>query len=260
MSRHPSSRTRSTVAWRRAALVTLSALAPALTGCSLDVRLLSVARTLRTDSGIVGDGGSSLDARSAEPDGASSDAGRAPLSHDGGERDGARCGADGAGCDTTVLFATPFDRNAAPWIGQSGMTLAWQPTDADGARSSGSLSVSNTTTESAATWTFGAAESCVPGAGSGVYAIECNVFIPTGQGAGGAGLGVSFFSTRDCTGAALATYDTPPSDKVDAWVAVSGETTAPADMKSVQVRLVVPKPLSEPAFEASFDDVRLTRR
>lgn len=199
-------------------------------------------------------------------DAARSDASRArALVVDGGGSrfDGSAPPNDDAairGSSDEVVVEAAFDRDTEPWEGEPGVTLAWQDQDARGAAASGSASVSNESGGSGGTWVFGTVERCAPAVGSTVYALNGSAFIPTGQGAGGAGLGISFFSEENCAGATDDSYDTPPTDKSGAWTIVSGETASPPDAKSLRIRLVVPKPLSAPSFEANFDDVRVTRR
>jgi hypothetical protein len=258
MSGDPSGRSISTVGTRRAKHPSLAALLVVLPACSIDDRHLSLSRLRAVDAGDPGSEGPRPDAEPASRP----DADRGPLVTDGGKAaDGGACPSDGAAtCRGIVVVEAAFDRDTRPWESEPGVTLAWHEDDARGAPSSGSVSVLNANTGGADTWVFGAARRCVPAVGNAVYTLFGSALIAGGQGAGGAGLGVSFFSAADCTATPEATYDTPPTDKLDVWVALSGETIAPSVARSLLVRLVVPKRLSEPSFEANFDDVRVTRR
>jgi hypothetical protein len=230
-----------------------------LPACSLDDRTLALGRTPSFDAG-----GPLTGQVLPRADTAHRDANGVPAFADGGARvsDGGVWVSDSAAtesADDEIVVEAAFDGDTQPWEGERGMTLTWMRNDAKGAASSGSASVSNENAGSGNMWVFGAVQRCVPALGEAVYALFGSVFIEGDQGRGGAGLNISFFSEAECTGRAIAGYDTPPTDKVGAWTTVAGEARSPADTTSLRIRLVVPKPLEEPSFAAEFDDVRVTR-
>jgi hypothetical protein len=85
--------------------------------------------------------------------------------------------------------------------------------------------------------------------------LSAQIFIPSGQGAGSAGVEVLFYPSSDCSGAVDGEYSTATVAGTNAWTAVPGGTPVPPTAHSAVVRLVVTKQFQAPAFQAYFDNV-----
>jgi hypothetical protein len=174
--------------------------------------------------------------------------------------DGACPDLDGDGtpdCNETAVMNAGFDTDKSQWIPDQGVTLSWDGAgDLNGKSGSGALVVTNTNVAQVSNWTMLVAAQCVPvGAGS-KYDFATQLDIPAGQGPGSALLGISYYSTPDCTGLALDGGGLSPQVTATATCEVlQMSSTAPSGAAGATVRLTVAKAFAAPAFAVEFDNV-----
>ena len=223
-------------------------------GCSVDARTLHVARAQRdagfhiVDPDTLSDATTPVAVNSTDADAGTTDSGTCLPD----PRGGTACGDD-------IVVNGGFAKSVAPWAGDENVTVDFSPDDSTGKAGSGSATVQNASAGTGGAWSFAAASECLPALGRASYALAMTAFIASGQGSGGAGLGVTFYESADCTSTELASNDAPPTDKTDKWVSVGTALSAPEAARSLRVRLVVEKPLATGAFEVKFDDVQVVR-
>jgi len=163
------------------------------------------------------------------------------------------------GCET--LVSNPgFDSTVEDWPGLTPSVLVnWSERDATDAKTSGSANVDVVLfSEDAEGVVILGAVQCVPASGGGVYDLRADAFIPEQEAEGAAGLTVLFFKNETCdngTAGSDLSYTTPLVSTVGKWTEVSGRFVAPADVESMQVRLVVGKLYAPRSFKALFDNV-----
>ena len=135
------------------------------------------------------------------------------------------------------------------------VTMSWQPSDAHGNSSSGSMAVTATSRQDSDAVFMGGSKQCLLARPLRTYSLYADTFIAGGQGNGSAGISLFFFTSVDCTGPVIATRVSTFNDGVDAWNPILGAAIAPADATSMLVRLVVTKPFRDASFTARFDSV-----
>jgi hypothetical protein len=138
------------------------------------------------------------------------------------------------------------------------MLSAWAPgptADAAGGAASGGLDVTNPVVADLDGSTMGGVRQCIPATAATTYSIFAQVFIPTGQAAGTAGVSVTYYPTNDCTGTTSGVLTTGLVTDAGGWKVTQGVSPAPAGAKSMAVRLVILKGFRAPSFHAYFDNV-----
>jgi hypothetical protein len=251
-----------------------------LAACSVDQRTLRVATAeLGGDSGVRaasggaaadGSGGRTADDADANitptDGGTGSDgSGSGPVG-DGGC---AHVGADGRpDCGNTLALNADFNRDVANWTEQDAFGhSAWNARDSQSRSGSGSIAITNTYQVDDDNAEVGAAaEQCIPVVPGTTYTFASQAFIPKGQPAafGLAVLAAWFYSGSTCGGLPIENnaYTVAAADKLDTWVAVPpvgfpGGLIAPANARSMAVRLVAQKPGNLGSFQVMFDAIRI---
>jgi hypothetical protein len=159
-------------------------------------------------------------------------------------------------CTETLVQNSRFDSDDSYWLVEPLATQAWDPRNARAGAGSGSLLISNLAPVDPAPGAFMVGgHQCVQVTADTSYELAARVFIPSGQGGGGAGINVQIFGTDNCAGSFLGADTVGTTADVDAWQVVQGELTLPSAARSIWVRLVVSKPFSQATLEALFDDV-----
>jgi hypothetical protein len=163
-------------------------------------------------------------------------------------------------CRETMTGNADFARDGAGWDAEVSATLAWDGRDAEAHAGSGSLSVTNAATSNAATASMAGGRRCLPVTAGTAYRLLGQVLIPAGQASASAGLAAAFYSSADCTGPLLAPVVLPLASQKDVWSVLTTDATAPPAARSLQVRVVVVKPFTEPAVKALFDNLLVRPR
>lgn len=164
-------------------------------------------------------------------------------------------------CTETLVKNAGFDQNGAGWESEGSLKQSWQGEDARGAATSGSLVLTNTNVLAAGTGMTGlAAHQCVVAWTGDELSVSARVRIVAGQGAGKAGVNLTFFGGDDCGGSLVNGDDTALASASGNWLQVSGRLVAPPGARSARVRLIVEKPFADAAFEARFDDIVVLKR
>lgn len=158
-------------------------------------------------------------------------------------------------CDETLIANPGFKGDLMGWLEDRDIEQLWDPMDGTGNRDSGADAVTFTLTSPS---TQGSVEQtvyqCLPAAPGVKYEAKAQFFLPSGQGAGLAGVVLQLYGEMDCTGALLgAKRDL--HEEVDKWSVAGTEAIAPAGTKSVALRLMVQKTWAAPKFLAYFDNV-----
>jgi hypothetical protein len=159
-------------------------------------------------------------------------------------------------CTETLVQNSRFDSDGSYWLVEPLATQAWDPRNARAGTGSGSLLISNLAPVDPANGSFMVGgHQCVQVTADATYEFAVRVLIPSGQGAGEAGVNVQIFGADNCAGSFLEAETVGTTADVDAWQVVQGELTVSSAARSMWVRLVVSKPFSQTALEALFDDV-----
>ncbi len=159
-------------------------------------------------------------------------------------------------CTETLVQNSRFDSDGSYWLIEPLATQAWDPRNARAGTGSGSLLISNLAPVDPAPGSFMVgAHQCVPVTADASYELAVRVLIPSGQGAGEAGVNVQIFGADNCASSFLEADTVGTTADVDAWQVVQGELTVSSAARSMWVRLVVSKPFSQAALDALFDDV-----
>jgi hypothetical protein len=182
--------------------------------------------------------------------------GRAPVSSYVATNDGT-AGEGGSSADLPPTW--PFDHGTDGWQAEDGIEEDFNPEDADGESSSGSLDVTNVLRKSSGElWVAGAFQ-CVSVIEGMEYELSLDVLIPLQEQTGGASVELQFYNVAGCTGLRLqrATFASP---KAGAWERLEATRSAPAGAKSALLRLLVAKVYRAPSFSARFDNVTFAPR
>jgi hypothetical protein len=158
-------------------------------------------------------------------------------------------------CRETLLASSDFDNGIQGWVGEAFMNQAWDMRDAQGNSHSGSLLVTNTAQADADGATMRGARQCIAATPGATYRLFLQLFVPSGQGAGSAGAAIHYHASPDCSGAVTQIYTSPLVGGPDTWHTVTGNSAAPAEARSLSVRLVAIKPLRQPALKVFFDNI-----
>ncbi len=159
-----------------------------------------------------------------------------------------------------MIANSRFDLDAAHWQAGLSLTQAWDARDALGKANSGSLLVSNgLPTANGATLAMTGSEQCVEIVAESKYRVAARVFLPSGQGGGEAGLNLWFFANSGCSGTFLSAASPGTTALTNQWSVVGDQVYVPAGSRSVLLRLVAAKPVSQAKLDALFDDVLLQR-
>jgi hypothetical protein len=163
-------------------------------------------------------------------------------------------------CQETLVTNPGFDQTATAWTADLGVTAAWNSTDGSGNPASGALAVINGNMPSGSGNTAAAASQCVsPVTGGASYSIWTQVQIVSTQTNVLGGVGVWYYTSSDCSGAIE--HVTPPQmiSMANSWQVVTSTDTAPADARSMRVRLVAQKPFQQQPLVVWFDNVLLKK-
>lgn len=157
-------------------------------------------------------------------------------------------------CDETLVKNASFDANAASWVADEGVEQGWAQDDADEHASSGSLTLTNTTSEDVNGYTLGGTAQCIPVEETNSYHFVAQMYVSDGQGEGNGGVNLWFFNLPNCEGS-IVSATTKLEGVTGQWQLVYANPPTPMDAHSVAVRLVVAKPYRNPKFAVSFDNV-----
>jgi len=157
-------------------------------------------------------------------------------------------------CDETLVKNSSFDANVAHWNADDSVMQDWARDDADAHDSSGSLTLTNTTSEDVNGYTMSGTAQCVPVDETSSYHFVAELYVPEGQGEGNGGVNLWFFNLPNCEGS-IVSATTKLEGVTGKWQLVYANPVTPMDAHSVAVRLVAAKPYRNPKFAVSFDNV-----
>jgi len=243
----------------------------AMTACTLDDRFLAEGipdasdaadATDATDANTIGDADASTAvATDSGPPGSQPDTGGPPpVRHpDAGPGGCVHVGADGApDCADTLVSNADFNRNISNWVAGDLGNSKWDPMDSQGAKTSGSLAVTNKIHVDIDGVAVSSAKQCVPITPGAVYLFSTDVFIPSGQTYGYAQMAAWFYPTAHCEDNADQAYSIPSSvDATNHWSTINGSLIAPNTDHSMSFQLQALKPFRSTPFVAKFDAVRV---
>jgi len=161
-----------------------------------------------------------------------------------------------ADCEETLLENARFDANLNDWHEEVNALANWEDEDALGFDASGSVSITNRTVDDErdglimrGVW------QCVPAQGAKKYQLLTQIRVSTdNESLGWGGINVWFSEQPDCTGT-LVTVSTPLLGTTTDWSQTETIADAPADAKSMLVRLVVNKHYKAAPVTIDFDNV-----
>jgi hypothetical protein len=164
-------------------------------------------------------------------------------------------------CAETIVQNSRFDSDVSYWDSEPLESQAWDARNARAGTGSGSLLISNVAPVASESGSFMVgAHQCLQVTAGGDYEAAARVLIPSGQGAGEAGINVQIFGADDCAGSFLEAETVATTIAVDTWSVVQGEVILPASARSLWVRLVASKPFAQPTLDALFDDVLVRQK
>lgn len=222
-----------------------------LTGCSLDERTLY--ESPPNSEGALGRGG-------ASPDGITS-TGEAGQASQPGVPSNQPCpdlDANHRGDCAETLVANPgFDEGADGWQADPNVTFFWSASEAEASEASGVLTVENRSiVESGTGPVTSGVGTCLSASEGETYLFLAQVHVPREEVQGAGGVSLWFYSEPDCQGGAHAPR-TPLLGATPGWAVAQLKAEAPASTQSMRARLVVSKPVTEPNFRVTFDNILL---
>jgi hypothetical protein len=241
---------------RKRRFVAASLTGAALAGCSLDTRQLQLGREA---GGQPSAGSPSIPGTGEQGGTAGQDAGAPtmPAMIDGCidlDEDGI------SDCDETLVQNATFNTDVDAWHADGSAELTWDERNAADDLPSGSaqLDATGTAASGAEGSATQSASQCSKVTGKHLITVYANTFVDSDR-LGLARIDVHFFDTHACTGDYTTTFSTPqPLDAASGkWLALKAGSVSGVDTKSVRVRLVVSRPLSEASVQARFDNVLL---
>lgn len=168
------------------------------------------------------------------------------------------CTDDAADCSGNLLVNADFDRDTHGWQAEQNVTESWSSLDAAQATGSGSLELVNTTEGDVPGVVVAGVEQCVPVVAQSDYQLSARVYVTVDGGAGGFDLG--FFSSSDCSDAALGEPSSDFASTSNGWQLVQADVASPASARSARIRLLAVKAFSAAAIPVRYDEVGLSRR
>lgn len=153
-----------------------------------------------------------------------------------------------------LITNSEFDAAINGWSAGGNAAVRFDPADANGSTSSGSLALTNVQGSA----TAATASQCAPIAGGRPFYFGARVRIPSGQLASGSGaVSVTWYAAGGCAGAPALTDTTSGVSAVDAWTAVTGTSSPPAGARSVLFSFTVSKAQAGALLQVLFDDAFL---
>jgi hypothetical protein len=155
----------------------------------------------------------------------------------------------------SLVKNSTFDVGTDNWDFEIAIGLVWNIADACGRSDSGSASVTNQFAGTSGSASVGGANQCILANPGRIYAIMGQV-MPATQSFGGFGL--EFYSTSDCSGDALVSYNSSVITAATSWQKATVSGAAPDSAHSVAVRAVVAASAPLPANQyasALFDNI-----
>jgi len=236
-------------------------LAAGLGGCPVDDRTL-----LEESESQGGSSGSRAGraGRGASNSGGDEDAGAFdPCDYVSGEQPDAAC--------ATLVQNPGFHQDINAWQSEkSAIYIGWNGQDATRHSNSGSISVLSLLSGPSPIGVVSeGARQCLEALAGAKYIAAVNVFIPSLQEFGWdggfesaeAGINILFYEKDNCEGASIPKgFSATLGHGVDSWTSSVGVTTAPDGTRSMAVRLIVIKPISQPSLSALFDNVLVQER
>lgn len=158
-----------------------------------------------------------------------------------------------ADCDETLVSNATFDSNLNDWHEEPNALGHWSDDDALDHAASGSANITNRgyLEHSEGQITRGLWQ-CIPASGGAKYRLLAQVRILDEQGQGG--VNVEFYDGAQCTGNAVSA-STPLLGTTSDWQLTQTQAEAPANARTMLVRLVVNKPFNGPESTVDFDNV-----
>ncbi|HVV50681.1 MAG TPA: hypothetical protein VHO06_13530, partial [Polyangia bacterium] len=148
-----------------------------------------------------------------------------------------------------------FDADTSGWTASFGATVARSASDAANNSRSGSLDLTLGAGDPTLAVEVAAAQ-CISAAAGASYTASAQIFIASGASTTGA-LGIWFYGSADCSGA-IAGMIPAQFSTTGGWSAVRATGAAPADARSMSVRLEAIKPIGQTSAEALFDAVAVS--
>jgi len=213
-----------------------------------------------------GSGGSNGGKGGSSSNGGSSGNGGSGGSNGGtsGSGGGDEYGAGGCGdldhdsvqdCEQTLANNSRFMTDASGWQAEPTLKQAWDQRNARPGQTSGALRVRNENVGEGMGVMLAGSRQCLPAVGGKEYVAAARTFIPSGQGAGSAGVAIWFYGSDDCQSNSIGSVTLQLISATDAWLLAEGKVQAPGGTRAMHVRLVTSKSFTQPAMEALFDDV-----
>ncbi|HVT06386.1 MAG TPA: hypothetical protein VHO67_02965 [Polyangia bacterium] len=184
--------------------------------------------------------------------------GSAVAGHGGSTGAAGGSGTGGSGGGAPAPSVSHFDGTTAPWVASYGAVVSYNPADAGGSATSGSLDLMLTNGNASITSVVAATE-CVSAVAGTTYDLSAHVFLPQEMSGSFAGMALWFYTSPDCTTGLGSTFSSDQVATVGSWQSLTASSSVPAGTQSMSVRLAVTKPAGKTTVEARFDDVSVTK-
>jgi hypothetical protein len=164
-------------------------------------------------------------------------------------------------CEETRLTNARFDSAITAWEAEPLLEQKWAPTNALGGNASGALSASNQKVVADGGGNIAlASRQCISAWMGQSFDVGAKAFIKAGQGSGKAMLNLAIYAGDHCDGDFIEAQTIGTAYQVDAWQNIEGHVTMPPAARSMYVRLMSVKPMTQASFEVLFDDVRVSEQ
>jgi hypothetical protein len=165
-------------------------------------------------------------------------------------------------CEETLVKNSRFDSAASDWSAERAIDQRWEAANASGGDKSGALLVSNKNLMDGGgdINTVLGSRQCLRAWMDERFDLGVRAFIKGGQGKGSAELNVLIYAEDNCAGQLIEGRTIATTTAVDGWRTLEGELKLPAAARSMHVRLVAAKPLSQASLDVLFDDVLVSEK
>jgi hypothetical protein len=158
-------------------------------------------------------------------------------------------------CTETLVKNSRFMTDGSSWTAEPTLSQRWDNRNARPDQTSGALAVKNTNVAQGEGNMLSGSTQCITAEGDRSYVLAARAFIPSGQGAGSAGIGVWFYADEGCKDFFISSATSELVSQADAWLLAQSVVVAPSATRAILVRLVSSKPFAQPSLEVLFDDV-----
>ena len=156
-----------------------------------------------------------------------------------------------------MLENPDFRTGVTGWTAETNATHDFATSDGDGNGSSGSLAITNTLVSTGGGSVMAGSKQCIT-MNSATYTFRAQVTTAPGSSGVFAGSSIQYFAMPNCTGTTAANFlsQLVPAGE-SSWKTISGIVAPLQGTQSAMVRLIMLKPVSDPATTARFDNILL---